>query len=75
MLSPLAEELAKPISIFYQQSWITGEVLDDWWITSVTRIYKNGQKEDPGSYGPVSLTLVPGKTMERFILSVLTGHV
>jgi len=41
----------------------------------VTPIYKNGRKEDPGNYRPVSLTLVPRKIMERFILSALTGHV
>jgi len=41
----------------------------------VTPIYKKGRKEDPGSYRPVSLTLVPGKIMQRFILSALTGHV
>jgi len=58
-----------------QQSWLTGEVPDDWRIASVTSIYKKGQKEDPGYYRPVSLTLVPGKITERFILSALTGHV
>jgi len=69
------EELAKPLSIIYQQSWLTGEVTDGWRITSVTSIYKKGQKEDPGNYRPVSLTSVPGKIMERFILSALRGHV
>ena len=38
-------------------------------------IYKKGQKEDPGNYGPVSLTSVSGKIMEWFILSALTWHV
>ncbi|KAK4815294.1 hypothetical protein QYF61_026199 [Mycteria americana] len=52
----LAEELAKPLSIIYQQSWLTGEVPDDWRLASVTPIYKKGWKEDPGNYRPVSLT-------------------
>jgi len=71
----LTEELAKPLSIIYRQSWLTGEVPDDWRIANVTPIYKKGWKEDPGNYRPISLTSVPGKIMERFILSALTGHV
>jgi len=75
VLRELAEELAKPLSTIYQQSWLTGEVPDDWTLASVTPIYMKGQKEDPGNYRPVSLTSVPGKIMERFILSALTRHV
>jgi len=59
-----AEGLAKPLSIICQQSWLTGEVPDDWRIASVTPIYKTGRKEDTGNYRPVSLTLVPRKIME-----------
>ncbi|GAB0203963.1 mitochondrial enolase superfamily member 1 [Grus japonensis] len=75
VLRELAEELAKPLSIIYQQSWLTGEVPDDWRLANVTPIYKKGRKEDPGNYRPVSLTSVPGKIMERFILSALTRQV
>ncbi|KAK0674966.1 LIN1 transcriptase, partial [Pygoscelis papua] len=76
VLRELAEELAKPLSIIYQQSWLTGEVPDDWRLANVTPIYKKGQKEDPGNYWPmpVSLTSVPGKIMEQFILRALTRH-
>jgi len=74
VLRELAEELVKPLSIIYQQSWVTGEVPDDWRIASVTPIYKKGRKEDPGNYMPVSLASVPGKIMEWFILSARTGH-
>jgi len=74
VLRELVEELAKPLSIIYQQSWVTGEVPDDWRIASVTPIYKKDRKEDPRNYRPV-MTSVTGKIMEQFILSALTGHV
>ena len=64
VLRELAEELAKPLSIIYKQSCLTEEVPGDWRITNVTPIYKQGRKEHPGNYRPVSLTSVPGKIME-----------
>ena len=63
-LRELAEVLTKPLSIIYQQSWLTGEVPVDWRLANVTPIYKKGRKEDPGNYRPVSLTSVLGKVME-----------
>ncbi|KAK4818726.1 hypothetical protein QYF61_018705 [Mycteria americana] len=71
----LAEALTKPLSILYQQSWLTGEVPVDWGLANVTPIYKKGRKEDPGNYRPVTLTSVPGKVMEQIILSAITRHV
>jgi len=47
VLRELAEELAIPLSIIYQQSWLTGEVSGDWRISHVTPIYKKGRNEDP----------------------------
>ncbi|KAK4827473.1 hypothetical protein QYF61_018709 [Mycteria americana] len=74
VLRELAEEFAKPLSIIYQHSWLTGEVPDDWRLANLTPIYKKGQKEDPGNYRPVSLTLVLGKIMEQSNLSALNRH-
>ncbi|KAK4811155.1 hypothetical protein QYF61_019786 [Mycteria americana] len=75
VLKELAEVLTKPLSIIYQQSWLTGDVPVDWRLANVTPIYKKGRKEDPGNYRPVSLTSVPGKLMEQIILSAITWHV
>ncbi|KFO86024.1 RNA-directed DNA polymerase from mobile element jockey, partial [Buceros rhinoceros silvestris] len=75
ILRELAEALAKPLSIIYQQSWLTGEVPADWRLGNVMPIYKKGKREDSGNYRPVSLTTVPGKLMEQIILSVIMRHV
>ena len=74
VLRELAEELAKPLSIIYLQSWLSGEVPVDWQLANVTPIYKKGRRADPGNYRPVSLTSVPGKLMEQIILTVITQH-
>ncbi|KFP64029.1 hypothetical protein N322_11995, partial [Cariama cristata] len=75
VLRELVEVLTKPLSIIYQQSWLTGEVSVDWRLANVKPIYKKGQKEDLGNYSPVSLTSVPGKVMEQIILSAIMRHV
>ncbi|XP_055556349.1 uncharacterized protein LOC129734963 [Falco cherrug] len=46
----LAEEIAKPFSIIYRQSWLTKEDPEDWRLANVAPIYKKGRKEDPGNY-------------------------
>ncbi|NXP18553.1 RTXE polymerase, partial [Scytalopus superciliaris] len=74
VMRELAEELAKPLSIIYQQSWLTGVVPHDWKLANVTPVYKKGCKADPGNYRPVSLTSVPGRVMEQIILSAITEH-
>ncbi|KAK4825533.1 hypothetical protein QYF61_000110 [Mycteria americana] len=75
VLRELAEVLTKPLSILYQQSWLSREVPVDWSLANVMPIYKKGQKEDPENCRPVSLTSVPGKVMEQTILSAITWHV
>jgi len=51
VLRELVEELAKTLSIIYQQFWGTGEVPDDWRIASVTPIYKKAGRRIPGTTG------------------------
>jgi len=58
VLREQVEVLTKPLSIIYQQSWLTGEVPVDCRLANVMPIYKKGRKEDLGNYRPASLTSV-----------------
>jgi len=73
VLREMAEELAKPMSIICQQSWLTGEVPDDWRLASVTPIYKKGQKENPGNYRPVFVSQVTSDRTRGSVLKLRKG--
>jgi len=73
VLRELEEVLTEPLSIIYQQSWLTGLVPVNWTLENVTPIYKKDWKDDPENYRPVSLTSVMGKIMEQIILSASHG--
>ncbi|RMC18187.1 hypothetical protein DUI87_05068 [Hirundo rustica rustica] len=64
VMRELADELAMPLSIIYHQSWLTGEVLDDWKLANVTPTHKKGAKEDPGNYRQVTHLVDAGKAVD-----------
>jgi len=74
VLKDLADVMAGPLSITCQRSCESGEVPADWKLANVIPIYKNGMREDPGNYRPVSLTSVPGKIIEKIILCTTERH-
>ncbi|KAK4831739.1 hypothetical protein QYF61_018869 [Mycteria americana] len=74
VLRKLAKLPTKPHSILYQQSWLTREVPVDWKLANVMPTYKNGWKEDPGSYRPVSVASVLRNIMEQITLSAIMWH-
>jgi len=75
VLRELADVIAEPLSIIFERSWRTGEVPEDRRKASFSPIFKKGKKEDPWNYRPVSLTSIPGKVMEQFILEVINKQV
>ena len=60
----LANVLALPLSIVYQQSIHQGSIPDNWRLANVTPIYKGkGLKNVASSYRPISLTNVASKVL------------
>lgn len=48
---------------------------EDWRKANVPSVFKKAEKEDAGKYGAFSLTTVPGKVIEKFIVDVIFKHV
>lgn len=67
----MANVIARPLSVIYQWYWKSGEVPVNWKLANVISDFKKGRKEDPTNYRPVSLTLGPGKIIEKIILGVI----
>lgn len=67
-LQKLVEELPNPLSITYQQFWLTREAPDKRRLS----VYRKGQREDLRNYRSVSLTWMLGKITALIILERCT---
>ncbi|KAJ7424999.1 rna-directed dna polymerase from mobile element jockey-like [Pitangus sulphuratus] len=67
ILKELAEIIAKPLSMIFEQSWEIREVRVDWKLANLVPVFKKTKKQDPGNCRPVNLTSVPRKVMEKII--------
>ena len=68
IISPIcAASLAKPLSLLFNTSFVTGCIPDEWKLASVVPVHKKGDKSCVDNYRPISLTCLVMKVFERCI--------
>ena len=67
VLTECIDVLAQPLRVFFPKSLDAGMLPSDWSLGEVTPIFKKGNKHDPASYRPISLTAVPSKVLESLV--------
>ena len=74
VLKELANELYRPLSVFFQNSIDSGTVPEQWKQAIVTPIFKKGDKHNPANYRPFFLTAVCYKLLEHIVSKALLSH-
>ena len=62
-----AASLAKPLTITFNTSFISGIIPQEWKLASVVPVHKKGDKDNVKNYRPISLTSLVMKVFERCI--------
>ncbi|KAF2358335.1 Reverse transcriptase domain [Trinorchestia longiramus] len=74
ILKETAEVISEPLTNIFNRSLETGIVPDDWKRANITPIFKNGNRQIPYNYRPISLTSVISKAIERLLKVRITKH-
>ena len=74
ILKNLAEQMAVPLRLLFQNSIDKGEPLESPYKANVTPIHKGGDRASPQKYRPVCLTSHIVKTLERILRKEIVNH-
>ena len=71
ILKEAAHELTFPFHTLFSRSLSSGSIPSIWKVAFVTARFKSGDRYNPSSYRPISLTFIPCKRLERAVKSEL----
>jgi hypothetical protein len=69
-----AHAICNPLTTIFNASFQSGYVPVDWRRANVTAIYKQGPRDSPSNYRPVSLTCIACKLMESVVKQEIETH-
>ncbi|PKU45286.1 rna-directed dna polymerase from mobile element jockey-like [Limosa lapponica baueri] len=74
VLRDLVSVIAKLILVIFECSCLWREMLEDRRNENVTLVFMKGKKEYPGNNRLISLTSIPVKVVEQFVLETISRH-
>ena len=74
LISELAEILNEPLTILLNSSLQSGKIPRKWKSAVISAVFKNGSRNIPGNYRPISLTCVLCRIMESFLKDAIMTH-
>ena len=74
VLKMCSNSLCVPLSLIFNESYVSGIVPDLWRKANIVPLFKKGCKLEPSNYRPISLTSVVCKVMERIIRDEIMNY-